>query len=495
MLPHEVLRQIRYLQVRARRAVESLVGGEYHSVFKGMGIAFEEVREYQPGDDIRTIDWNVTARMGHPFIKRFIEERELTVLLVIDGSGSQEFGTGLQQKRDVTAELAAVLAFSAISNNDKVGLMTFTDRVERFVPPRKGSRHVLRLIRDILFFQPEHRGTSLREALDYLNRVQRRRAIVFLLSDFLDQGFERAFKHTAKHHDLIALRIADPREAELPPVGLLELEDAETGDRLLVDAGSRRVREAFATHVRQRRAALRQLAHAGGADLVEISTDGSHLDALLRFFRLRERQQKLAAHLRVDQYGQFRLTEAVRPSLDLQVVPREGYRLDTYKDARAGIEVPVLVAAVSRERLFDVFLDLLDPLGEAVDVVLETSHDSEGSGHDDLYREQIDLPVLKSHCYDYEDLLLNDGCTGIAVISGAGPMEVQFDEHKLLVVYAQDLEIFEEILRQHGVERDDHLKLITEGEHLHSTEPHYAATFEQFCFRLGVGETAEHVNW
>src|SRR3954447_13849322 len=186
MLPREVLRQIRRLQLKARRAVEDLLGGEYHSVFKGTGIAFEEVREYQPGDDIRTIDWNVTARMGHPFIKRFVEERELTLMLLVDCSASQQFGTRLHPKRDVAAELAAVLAFSAIANNDRVGLVAFTDRVERFVPPRKGTRHVLRLIRDILFFQPAHKGTALREGLDYVNRVLHRGAIVFLLSDFLD---------------------------------------------------------------------------------------------------------------------------------------------------------------------------------------------------------------------------------------------------------------------------------------------------------------------
>src|SRR5437762_3179519 len=216
MLPHEVLRQIRRLQLKARRAVEDLLGGEYHSVFKGTGIAFEEVREYQPGDDVRAIDWNVTARMGHPFVKRFIEERELTVMLVLDYSGSHQFGTQLQQKREVVAELAAVLAFSAISNNDKVGLIAFTDRVERFVPPRKGSRHVLRLIRDVLFFQPVHRGTALREGLDYLNRIVHRRAIVFLFSDFQDNAFEGSLKRTGRRHDLIAIRIADPREQQLP---------------------------------------------------------------------------------------------------------------------------------------------------------------------------------------------------------------------------------------------------------------------------------------
>src|SRR3954453_21701246 len=196
MLPREVIRQVRRLQLRARRAVEDPLGGEYRSVFKGAGIAFEEVREYQPGDDIRAIDWNVTARMGHPFIKRFVEERELTVMLLLDCSGSQRFGTRQQQKREVAAELAAVLAFSAISNNDRVGLVAFTDRVERFVPPRKGTRHVLRLIRDVLFFQPQHRGTSLREGIDYLNRVLHRRAIVFLLSDFLDRDYELALKRT-----------------------------------------------------------------------------------------------------------------------------------------------------------------------------------------------------------------------------------------------------------------------------------------------------------
>ncbi len=211
MLPREVIRQIRRLQLKARRAVEDLLGGEYHSVFKGTGIAFEEVREYQPGDDIRAIDWNVTARMGHPFIKRFIEERELTVMLVVDCSGSNQFGTRLQQKREVAAELAAVLAFSAISNNDKVGLIAFIDRVERFVPPRKGTRHVLRLIRDVLFYQPQHRGTSLAHALDYLNRVVHRRVIVFLLSDFLDSGYEKSLKRTGRRHDLVAVRIADPR--------------------------------------------------------------------------------------------------------------------------------------------------------------------------------------------------------------------------------------------------------------------------------------------
>jgi hypothetical protein len=203
----------------------------------------------------------------------------------------------------------------------------------------------------------------------------------------------------------------------------------------------------------------------------------------------------LAAHLRVDQYGDFRLTDAVRPAPGVPVVPRQGYRREMYRDAKAKLRVPVLAASVSRENLFDMFLALLEPLGPVVDVVLETSHESRGSGHRDLYRERIDLPVLASQLYDFEDLLLNDGCTGIAVIGVNGPMEVQFDEHKLLIVYAHDLKPFEAILDGAGVERDDAMKLITEGEHLHTTDPHYAADFEQLCYRLGVGEPAQHANW
>src|SRR6516162_5743295 len=234
MLPREVIRQIRRLQVRARRAVEDLVGGEYHSVFKGMGIAFEEVREYQPGDDVRSIDWNVTARMGHPFIKRFIEERELTVMLLVDASASQHFGTFSHEKRDVAAELAAILAFSAIGNNDKVGLIAFTDVVERFVPPRKGLRHALRLIRDLLYFQPARQQTSIRHALEYLSRVIRRRCIAFLLSDFLDRDFEKALKHAGRRHDLVAVRITDPKEVNIPPIGIIQVVDAENNRQIMV---------------------------------------------------------------------------------------------------------------------------------------------------------------------------------------------------------------------------------------------------------------------
>src|SRR5579862_9474571 len=292
MLPRELLRQVRRLQLRARRAVEDLLGGGYHSIFKGAGIAFEEVREYQPGDDIRRIDWNVTARMGHPFIKRFIEERELTVILVVDGSGSQAFGTGLHQKREVAAELAAVLAFSAITNNDRVGLLHFTDRVEKFVPPRKGVRHVLRLIREVLFFQPRFKGTCIREALRVLNRVLHRRAIVFLISDFIDSGYEQSLHYTGRRHDLIAMPIRDPREEELPKVGLLQLEDAETGRQLLLDTRSKRLRQEFARRAAQRRQELQQLARSARVDVIEVSTEGGHLEALVRFFRQRQRRMR-----------------------------------------------------------------------------------------------------------------------------------------------------------------------------------------------------------
>jgi len=204
---------------------------------------------------------------------------------------------------------------------------------------------------------------------------------------------------------------------------------------------------------------------------------------------------KLATHLQVDRYGDFLLTEAIRPSLDLQVVPRQAYRLDVYSDSVAGLRVPVLAAAVSRENLFDTFLGLLEPLGEVVDVVLETSHSSDNGNHRDLFREHIDLPVLKSHFCEFEDLLLHDGCTGVAIVSTTQPMEVQFDEHKLLVVYARDLKPFEQIFKDNGVNRDDNVKLITEGEHLHSTDPCHMEAFEQLCYRLGVGEAAERVSW
>ena len=292
MLPAEVMRQIRRLQLRARRAVQTLLGGEYHSAFKGAGLSFEEVREYQPGDDVRSIDWNVTARMGHAFIKRYVEERELTLVLMVDVSAGQRFGTGRHQKRAAAAELAALIAFCAVTNNDRVGLLAFTDHVERHVRPNKGTRHVLRLLRDILFFEPEHRGTDLAAALDYLSRVQRRRAVVFLISDFLDDGFTDSFRRVARKHDLIAVRTSDVLEHAWPAVGLVQLEDAETGRQVLIDAGSRRFRAEFAERARARRAAFTALARASQVDLIDVGTEGDHFDELLRFFRLRERRRR-----------------------------------------------------------------------------------------------------------------------------------------------------------------------------------------------------------
>lgn len=205
--------------------------------------------------------------------------------------------------------------------------------------------------------------------------------------------------------------------------------------------------------------------------------------------------KSMVEHLSVDRYGDFQLSDGIRPAPERSVTPREGFRVEMYRDPKAGFQVPVLAAAVSREKLFDVFLDLLDPLGDVVDVIVETSHETDGSRHVDLFREAIDLPILKSHCCDFEDLLTNDGCAGLAVMSTSGPVEVQFDEHKLLVVYTADIRPFTQILRDHGVIRDDTLKLITEGEHLHSTDPRHRRMFEQFCYRLGVGEAVERVNW
>jgi uncharacterized protein (DUF58 family) len=290
MLTREVLRQVRRLQLRSRRAVEDPLGGAYRSVFKGSGIAFEEVREYQPGDDIRSIDWNVTARMGHPFIKRYVEERELTVLLLIDASASLSFGTLDQSKREVVAEIGALLTLCAAGNNDRVGLLLCTDRVEKFVPPRKGARHALRVIRDLFVFRPERPGTDLAAGLDYLNRVTRRRVLLFLFSDFLATGYERALERTGHRHDVVAVHVADPREQDLPAVGLLEIQDAETGERLIVDTSSRHFRTAFRQRQTERRQAFEQLARGHRIDVLDVSTTGQHLDALIRFFRRRERR-------------------------------------------------------------------------------------------------------------------------------------------------------------------------------------------------------------
>jgi uncharacterized protein (DUF58 family) len=288
MLSAAMLHQIRRLHLRAKKAVEDLLGGAYRSVFKGVGVSFEEVREYQPGDEIRSIDWNVTARMGHPFVKRYVEERELTVMLLLDVSASQAFGTQVRQKRDSAAELAALLTLAALANHDKIGLITFTDRVEALLPPRKGNRHALRLIRTVLHGEPACRSTRFAVPLERLLRTQHRRAIVFLLSDFLTEGDEKLLRQTAVKHDLIAIRLSDPMERQLPDAGLIEVEDPETGETRLLDFGDPRFRESYRHAMAEQRDAVRRSLRANRIDLIDVCTTEDHAEALVRFFRVRE---------------------------------------------------------------------------------------------------------------------------------------------------------------------------------------------------------------
>jgi len=290
VIPREILRKVRQIEIRTNREVTDVLGGQYHSVFKGRGMEFEEVREYLPGDEVRTIDWNVTARFGHPFVKKFREERELTVMLVVDVSASGRFGSVRQTKNELAAELAAVLAFSAIRNNDKVGLILFTDRIEKFVAPQKGRRHVLRVVREILGFAPQGAGTDVSLALDYLNHVQPRRAVCFLLSDFQDQEFLNQLRVAGRRHDLIALSIHDPREEQVPAVGLVELRDAETGALAVVDTFDDHAREQFVQQTAQQATALHQLFRKAAVDRVDIRTDADYMRPLVRFFRMRERR-------------------------------------------------------------------------------------------------------------------------------------------------------------------------------------------------------------
>lgn len=287
-IPPEVLRQVRLVELRTRRLVNSLLAGEYRSVFKGQGMEFAEVREYQQGDEVRTIDWNVTARMGRPFVKRYIEERELTVMLMVDLSGSERFGTVRRFKSDVAAELAAVLAMSAVRNNDRVGLLLFTDRVEHVVPPRKGRRHALRLLRDLMVYEPVRRGTDVAGAVEYLGRMLSHHAIVFILSDFQDMELERPLKHLAQRHDVVAVTVADPAEQALPDVGLARFRDPESGALVDVDTSDARVRSSFGEMVGAEAAARRRLLRRLAIDEIEVATDTGYLEPLLRFFRTRE---------------------------------------------------------------------------------------------------------------------------------------------------------------------------------------------------------------
>jgi uncharacterized protein (DUF58 family) len=297
----EVLRQVRQIELRTRGLVNSIFGGEYQSVFRGQGMEFSEVREYEPGDDVRNIDWNVTARAGHPYVKKHVEERELTVLLVVDLSGSEQFGTRGRFKAELAAELAAVLALSAVRNNDRVGLILFSDYVEHVVPPRKGRRHALRLIRDVLAFRPTGRGTDIAGALDYAARLLAHRGIVFLLSDFAPQQnadaasearWEKTLRLVSRRHDLIGISISDPAELELPDIGFAAVEDPESGELSYVDTGAAGVREVFGIALLRERMQTRRLFRRLGVDEIEVRTDTPYVRPLLAFFRRRERQRR-----------------------------------------------------------------------------------------------------------------------------------------------------------------------------------------------------------
>ena len=316
MIPKEILKKIRLIELRTNRLVSETLAGQYHSVFKGHGMNFDEVREYQSGDDVRSIDWNVTARMNHPFVKKYVEERELTLMLIVDLSGSGLFGSGNQSKRELAAEIASVLAFSAIRNNDKVGLILFTDVVEKFIPPRKGRRHVLRVIREILFYEPKRRGTDLNTALEFLIKVTPHRAIAAVISDFLGQTYPTraeinahlrrkvvlsdtlsqtslvTLRQANRRHDVVSVHIVDRYEMELPDLGLLVLKDAETGEVVEINTGDQRKRRAFSERQIKNQKDLQRLFRAAGVDSIVLYTDQTYAAALGRFFETREKRRR-----------------------------------------------------------------------------------------------------------------------------------------------------------------------------------------------------------
>ena len=289
----EILKKIRTLEIKTRGLVDTVFAGNYHSVFKGRGMNFEDVREYQPGDEIRAIDWNVTARLGTAFVKKFTEERELTVMLIVDVSASGSFGSSTQSKRELAAEVACLLAFSAIRNNDKVGLLLFTDRVELFIPPKKGRSHTLRLIREVLFFEPAGRGTDPALALDYLNRIVTRRAVVFFISDFQAPDFSHALAVSGRRHDFIAVRIQDERETVLPNIGIITLEDAETGEQIEINTADRNTRTQFSDLAEQNARDLTRTLRRNNIDAITLRTSEDYLPALRAFFKTRERRVAL----------------------------------------------------------------------------------------------------------------------------------------------------------------------------------------------------------
>ena len=285
----ELLKKVRKIEIKTKGLSNHIFAGEYHTAFKGRGMAFSEVREYQPGDDIRSIDWNVTARFNNPYVKVFEEEREMTVMLLVDVSASKDFGTQQQMKQELVTELGAVLAFSAIQNNDKIGVIFFSDQVEKFIPPKKGKSHILRIIRELIAFEPEHNGTDIGEALRYFNNVIKKRAVCFLISDFMNEGFEAPLRIANKKHDLVAVRINDIREEELPNVGLVQMKDAEKGNIEWIDTSSKTIRTQFKANYLKHQAELQQLFRSSGVNTINIRTDEDYVKPLISFFKRREK--------------------------------------------------------------------------------------------------------------------------------------------------------------------------------------------------------------
>ncbi len=283
----ELIKKVRKIEIKTRGLSDKLFTGNYHSAFKGRGMAFSEVREYYYGDDIRNIDWNVTARFNHPYVKVFEEEREMTVMLLIDVSGSNEFGAAGRIKEEMISEIAAVLAFSAINNNDKVGVIFFSDKIEKFIPPKKGTPHILRIIRELIDFTPDHRGTDISVALKYLRNVIKKRSVAFLISDFHDRGFEEALKIVAKKHDLICVRVFDQREQHIPGMGLVKFRDAETGKAYWIDTSSKAVRENINRQNQKHEAFIKDTFAKAGVDQTVISTDTDYVPPLMKLFRQR----------------------------------------------------------------------------------------------------------------------------------------------------------------------------------------------------------------
>jgi len=290
MLPRDLIKAVRRLEIIARRAVNDQLAGQYHSVFKGRGMDFSDVREYQPGDDVRVIDWNVSARLDSLFVKQFVEERELTVILLVDASGSQTFGSRSRRKQETAAELGALLAFTAIKNNDRVGLITFTDRIEKFVPPKKGRKHVLRVITEILGTEPKGRGTDIESAIQYLTRIVRKRAVVFLISDFIDEGYQKALNIASQRHEVIPCVISDPMEETLPDMGLVDFEDPESGEVVTIDTTSANVRAAYDRAMSRRRTERDRMFRRLRIEPIAVRTGEKYIEPLMNYFRLRARR-------------------------------------------------------------------------------------------------------------------------------------------------------------------------------------------------------------